>query len=560
MSCPCFTFNLIDEPWLPCLWKDGKRGEVGLRGGLQQAHQIMEIAGDNPLVTVALYRLLLAIAHRCVGEPAGPASIGEWQDLREPGRFDPHAIGAYLDRWRGRFDLFHQEQPFYQVPGLPRTRAATISRLRQQADDSPTLFDHQMVDPPPGLTPAEAARLLVAVQSFDLGGIKTGDNAQGKEFSDGAPLVQSAVCLVRGDCLFDTLLLNLHGYDPDVNDLPYSFDSSADQPAWERPGATESRDRVPDGYLDLLTWQARRVLLLPERDAAGEVVIRSAVLFKGYQFPTEFYQDSAETMVPYRTVPKPAAGQKPYAPLRLSEDRALWRDSTALMTSVQDSDYRQPRTLGWLQRLSGAAIDVPNPVPIDVFGFSADKSKPLFWRHERLTVPRAYLDDARLVEALRQALNSAETAGRLLGWRLLDVQLPNKTKPVPFSSPLMVLAMELTADRDTQKSIAAHVSPERGYWQRLEHPFQACLQALPDDRSVNSFNDVSYGASVLPYWRNSIRNAILGAFRETASGFESSGKAQRAVALAEQRLGFLLRHVLPEEQQEESGTPPVASV
>jgi len=199
-------------------------------------------------------------------------------------------------------------------------------------------------------------------------------------------------------------------------------------------------------------------------------------------------------MVPYRKVQKPAPGQKPYAPLRLSEGRALWRDSTALMASVDDSAYRRPRTLNWLQRLSGEGPGVPNPVPIDVFGLSADKSKPLFWRHERLSIPRAYLDNDRLVEALRQALNNAETAGRLLGWRLLDVQLSGKPKPVPFSSPLMLLATELAADKDGQKNIATHISPDRGFWRgvgpavhafRLRYPggaIRSDVQSAPRSR------------------------------------------------------------------------------
>ncbi len=559
MPDPVFSFNLIDEPWLPCVWKDGRRGELGLRAVLQQSSEIAEVAGENPLVTPALYRLLLTIVHRCSGDPAGPATPDAWQSLRKRGRFDPAPIDSYLDRFHSRFDLFGAERPFYQVAGLPRERAASVARLRQQGDSSPTLFDHQMVDPPPSLSPAEAARALVAAQSFDLGGIKTSDNAQGKEFSDGAPLIQSAVCLVRGDNLFETLLLNLVGYEPDGMHQPYSFDSTADRTAWEREEVTGSRDRVPDGYLDLLTWQARRILLLPELDAVGNVVVRSAVLFKGYQFPGEFSQNHAETMVPYRALLKAAPGQKPFTPLRLSEDRALWRDSTALLASVEDNSYSQPGTLAWLRAVSGAGIDVPNPLPIDVFGFSADKSKPLFWRHERLAIPRDYLDDPSLVQALRQALNTAETAARLLGWRLIDVERPGKAK-VPYSSPLMVLAMNMTADKDAQKKLAAHISPELGYWQRLESPFQTLLSNLPGDRTLNAFDEVTHGLWTLPVWRSSVREAVQQAFRNAVNGFESSGKAHRAVALAERQLGILLAHVVPREPAAEGDAVPETAV
>jgi len=120
----------------------------------------------------------------------------------------------------------------------------------------------------------------------------------------------------------------------------------------------------------------------------------------------------------------------------------------------------------------------------------------------------------------------------------------------------MLLATELAADKDGQKNIATHISPERGFWQRLEQPFHAFLQALPADYFLNSTNDVSYGAITLPRWRDSVRRSVRAAFQEAISGFESSGKAQRAVALADQRLGFLLRNLLPEERQTEPLVPP----
>jgi CRISPR system Cascade subunit CasA len=541
-----FSFNLIEEPWIPCVWRDGRRQEAGLRTALLEAHEIAEITGDNPPTLAALFRLLLAIVHRCSGQPAGPRTIEDWRRLRDAGSFAAAPINTYLDRWRDSFDLFDPEKPFYQVAGMPKERAGTVIRLRQMGDGYPTLFEHQLSTQLPAITPELAARQLVMVQAFDLGGIKTSNNAQGKESADAAPLVQSAVCIARGPSLFDTLMLNLHGYDPKSLHLPFSFDPNLDRPAWERTAPTEARDRAPDGYLDLLTWQSRRVLLFPERGEAGEQAVRLVALFKGYQFPDSFNLDGAETMVPYKRVLKPAAGQKPFVPLRLSEEKALWRDSTALLESVDES-YTRPRTLSWLASLSEAGVDLPSALPVDVIGFAADKSKPLFWRHESLTVPREYLQQHLLVRALRGALKSAEDAARLLDWRLIDVPLPNKPKPVPFSSPLMVLAMDLAADRDTQKKIAEHISPQAGYWRRLEQAFQLLLQRLPADRQVNATGDVSYGGEALPRWRDVVRGAVESAFGEATASFESSGKGQRSAAMAADRLSFLLRTVLPRE-------------
>lgn len=57
-------FNLIDEPWIPCIALDGQSIEYGIRDTLLKAHELREICDDSPLVTVALHRLLLAILYR----------------------------------------------------------------------------------------------------------------------------------------------------------------------------------------------------------------------------------------------------------------------------------------------------------------------------------------------------------------------------------------------------------------------------------------------------------------------------------------------------------------
>ncbi|MGE3596618.1 MAG: type I-E CRISPR-associated protein Cse1/CasA, partial [Dehalococcoidia bacterium] len=37
-----FSFNLIDEPWLPCVHADGSQTELGLRDALARATEIVD--------------------------------------------------------------------------------------------------------------------------------------------------------------------------------------------------------------------------------------------------------------------------------------------------------------------------------------------------------------------------------------------------------------------------------------------------------------------------------------------------------------------------------------
>jgi CRISPR system Cascade subunit CasA len=132
------SFNLIDQPWLPCVRLDGQPLRLGLYDALAQAHTLRELQGEIPLSTAALHRLLLAILHRNFG----PRNRSEWARLWRAGRWDAGALHAYFDRWRDRFDLFHEAYPFYQSatpPGEPQT----LNRLSLTHAYNSTLFEHQ---------------------------------------------------------------------------------------------------------------------------------------------------------------------------------------------------------------------------------------------------------------------------------------------------------------------------------------------------------------------------------------------------------------------------------
>src|SRR5581483_9803486 len=85
--------------------------------------------------------------------------------------------------------------------------------------------------------------------------------------------------------------------------------------------------------------------------------------------------------------------QDPNPPLGFREDRALWRDSLALSESQGEAAAR-PKIFGWLSLLSQkGAVKRSEPLSVDALGLAADRAKLLFWRHDRVVLPLAYLDD-----------------------------------------------------------------------------------------------------------------------------------------------------------------------
>ncbi|MEK7773763.1 MAG: type I-E CRISPR-associated protein Cse1/CasA, partial [Deltaproteobacteria bacterium] len=62
---PPENYNLLDEEWIPVLYRDGRMERVGIRKALKDAHLIRQIAASNPMDRVAILRFLLALLYWC---------------------------------------------------------------------------------------------------------------------------------------------------------------------------------------------------------------------------------------------------------------------------------------------------------------------------------------------------------------------------------------------------------------------------------------------------------------------------------------------------------------
>ena len=166
-----FSFNLIDEKWIPCIRAaDGQTVMLSLRETLAESHTLYDIAGDTSLQTAALYRLLIAILLRVYRPTADNFAV--WREMWHSQAWDMGRINAYLDEWHHRFELFAAERPFYQSDcDDSRVRPKPLTSLKYGNGflHNP-LFDHDNEGRGQAVPAAEAARNLIAVQTFGLGG------------------------------------------------------------------------------------------------------------------------------------------------------------------------------------------------------------------------------------------------------------------------------------------------------------------------------------------------------------------------------------------------------
>lgn len=481
-----FNYNLLEEKWLPCVISDNALRDLSLREVLLDAPDVREIVGDSPPVTIALHRLLLAILHRALN---APQNAEQWNEIREAKSFDRAKLESYFEKWKPRFDLFSEKFPFYQsVSAKENVQSGAIIQLYFQGKNNATLFDHSTIATPKAVSAAEAARFLVAFQAFDFGGTKADGSAQT------APLLQSAIALIKGENLFETLLLNLHRYNS-ADEEPFPFNYAKDLPAWERDAETQAVERLPDGYVDLLTWQARRISLQPEQSADNETIVKNTVIMLGYSFPKSIGRHTKETMTAFR-----ASKTEGFYAVGFNENKALWRNSLSLLQTV-DGEKSRPKMLDWLDDLvADSYLNRSNALPIEFYGLAADKGKLLFWQKEMFYLPLAYLNDNQLLDFLKTALEFAEEiAGNL-------------------RSGIKKLAKILTDD----EAKATNFQAIPIYWSTLELRFQRLLSDLPNEKDA-----------AMRKWFDVVLSTANTAFRQTADSLSGAAKEQKAIVEAE---------------------------
>lgn len=555
-------FDLLEEKWIPCIAVPSYSGVqavdknhqvplFSIREVLTEAKRFEEIIGDNPLVTISIYRLLIAILHDAL---KGPVDDKQWAEWWEAKAFPSESLNRYFEQNHSSFDLFSESRPFYQtaefrqigvvpLPKLGDKLVKPVWKFFLEGEDFTTTFEHTNDTVPADLTPAEAARHLLAFQNFDVGSLQSRvtkgiskEEAKLLVSADAGLLNRCAVALIRGKNLFETLLLNLVRYDP-PNEIPFRMRNNL--PAW---GQSEVIDPTSDteinGYLNLLTWQSRQVRLYPNRGSNGDFVVNHVVVMKGNNLNGDLF--GREQMVAFEK-----NSNAEWQPVMFRSERVIWRDSLALFQKLETGGKSsRPRTFDWLNDLAANKKLSSDEFAVDLFGIGGSKAKPLFWRHERLPMPLAYLENQRLCDELREALKLVEIVATLL-WKGTDRMsvlhfLPDLRFDFPDWFDATVERLEKRATEERVKkyrkskqhkqdftepdALTKSLAPELHYWNRLETPFRRILLNLAED-------DKKWKQQ-RQEWARVVSEITLLAFSEVAFALGDSPRVLRAVSIA----------------------------
>ncbi len=509
-------FNLIYQNWVPCIDLHGQSIEYGIRDTLLKAHELREVCDDSPLVTVAVHRLLLAILYRA---HCGPQDFRAWSSLYARGAFNPNIVMPYLSEWSSRFELIADSHPFFQMAQLQTKKAVSVTRLATEcaSGNNASLFDHSGDEEDIDWQSNQAAKRLIACQSFALGFGKSGD-AKIDGMDETLPYSADGIALrgmniwLQGPTLFDTLMINL---------VPNN-DSSL--PPWELDNHHTHRDRLHGrdrktvasfGVVDRLTWQSRLVRLLPNDGTFSRMYFtqgRSADKSPGD--PMKVYRASKEEGI---------------SPLPLSSGKAAWRDVHSILTiPAVTSNERRPECFNLVARArSSGAIQPDRQFIAHVVGLASAPNKAgkfLLWRHERMPVPAALLADVNLIERLGGLLQNAEQAAIELNNRMRrmaklylapDAESPDGRQP----------------DKEEVNRVVDAIDPRPSYWARMESHFFALLENLPNDWDIASdYWKPEDQQTATKAWREHVKGVARRALEESIRSLGTTARAIRAVA------------------------------
>ncbi len=357
------AFNLIDDPWIIVLRRDGHQQQVSMLELFEDAGHFTTIGGEVPTQGFAITRLLLAFLHRALD---GPAGYDDWKELWEAEGLPMAAIQAYAGRVRHRFDLFDPAVPFFQVADL-RAGSGEVGGLERLVADVPTgerLFTTRSAADLQHISAAEAARWLVHVHAFDPSGIKTGavgdptvKNGKGYPIGPGWS-GQLGGILLRGSSLEQTLVLNLVGRDARSY---VQIGEKDDLPPWERdPDGAAGQQRPPHGAIDLYTWQSRRVRLVGDRHGVTGVVLANG---------DRIHPQNRHVLEPhsawYHSQPQSKKLKTTvYMPRSHDPTRSVWRGLAALLPATssrhigggEPQRYLAPGGVQWVSDLAAQGI------------------------------------------------------------------------------------------------------------------------------------------------------------------------------------------------------------
>ncbi|MFJ6618847.1 type I-E CRISPR-associated protein Cse1/CasA [Kitasatospora sp. NPDC091335] len=436
-------YNLVEEPWLagrPV--GGGPPVALGIAEALARAHALEGlVVGFSTQLPAVLRQVLLPVVAHATGAPRTLRGKGDRLAQKDGFTEDElNRLREYLDEHRAKFDLFDPAAPFAQVAGLRTAKdeskgSAALVATAASGNNVP-LFASRTEADPLDLTPAQAAHWLVHTHCWDTAGIKTGvvgdpEVKAGKTTGNQTgPLGQLGVIVPTGRTLYETLLLNLPVTPAGVLGTPQWL-QGPHSPAW--------KSRPAEGLLDLWTWQARRIRLVPHQGDDGRLKVARVVISAGDRLTPLPAQEPHTAWMFTAPAKKSASALPERRPRRHTQGKAAWRGLDALLTPARQGPDGVFETSVLLDEASALRVlgklDADYPLQVKTFGmvYGTQSSVVEDVIHDAIPLPLLALhQDSEAHELLLDVAEQAEQLAKAVNNLSADLRRAAGTDPIPW--------------------------------------------------------------------------------------------------------------------------------
>ncbi|MEV4505866.1 type I-E CRISPR-associated protein Cse1/CasA [Streptomyces klenkii] len=442
--------DLVHGDWLAIADAGGAVRTTGLLGVLAGAHTVRRLELPVPTMLPALLRqTLLPVMLDAIGVPR---TRQQWAERFNRGRFSEAEVTQlthYLGpRYGHRFRLFDGKRPFAQVVGLEALNGETKSAAQLvpsiASGNNVPLFSSLTEGDELLLSPGHALLWLLHTHCWDTASIKTGaagdpQAKNGKTTGNPTgPLGQLGVIVPMGRNLFETLMLNTpvvpDGLDP-VDRPQWAWDERPVSLGWKSPAGPEWSSRPAGGLLDLLTFQARRIRLIPCETEQGPRVHRVIVSAGDRLARTPEWDPHTA----WSHTAKSKAEHPQQRPRRHVSGRSAWQGLSTLLAldlpAGGDGPYtsvllRQAGDLGFER-----ALPADYPLGVEICGLEYGTQSAVVENAvgDSLPLPVASLlaEDRWLRAAILECVSQADQVGRALDNLSNDLRRASGGDPLP---------------------------------------------------------------------------------------------------------------------------------
>ncbi len=414
------SFNAWHEPWIHALDLQGMSCLLSIDDVLRNAHQLRSLSDGSPIIVGGTQRLLTAIM-QFIEQPQILKHVGR---IYEQGRFDQAKLDQFAQNYAQRFDIFDPALPFLQtndvaidaLANMGKTKGAKNSivstSIAAMFADIPSASNrthyYHTIDDQHGLCPACCTAGLVIASAF----AQNAGRGWRASITGDPPLYIFPV----GNDLFQGLALSLISstYQPKI-----ATEQRQTLAPWNYDGMIlKEGKQIQTGYVESLTFLARRVRLFPEAVAtnctrcgtATETVVKVMFWESGFYRETD-NEPWRDPFVAFYT-----GSDKKLKSLKINKGKALWREYATFFLSGAE---KVPSVVQQMSQLNGnSVLSDQSLMSFRCIGMKTDgKAKVMEWVDESLEVPPPLLSNPSFANVVNQALDKAE----ICEWRISSI-------------------------------------------------------------------------------------------------------------------------------------------